>query len=142
MNDNLQFAYRVRQALNQGTQTLAPLTATRLQEARSKALARHQPAVGGLSLAGFGRIATESLSGHVRVLLAALALMIGAASSYYWNNIQRATEHAEIDSALLADEVPFSAYLDQGFVEWLDRIAQEEDSSLAQDSLPQDSLSQ
>lgn len=136
MNRELQFAYRVRQALNQGTDSLASATAARLHEARNRALAQQQTA-GGLSLAGVGHMATESLSGHFRALLAILALTVGAVGSYYWNSLQRASEHAEIDSALLADEVPFAAYLDQGFIEWLDRVAEQEDSAPQEDSLPQ-----
>jgi len=138
MNEELQFAYRVRQSLNLGTGSLKPQTVSRLQKIRGQALDRQKSAVGGLGLAGIGHMATDSLSGHARALLAVFALMVGAAGSYYWNNFQRATEHAEIDSALLADEVPFNAYLDQGFMEWLDHIAQQEDD----DSSPQDSLPQ
>lgn len=128
MNDELHFAYQIRQALNHGVDGLAPNTAMRLHEARQRSLA-HQRVVGELSLAGVGHRATESLIGHGRALLAVLALTVGAVGTYYWNTFQQAVEHAEIDSALLADEVPFTAYLDQGFMEWLDRTAQEADSS-------------
>jgi hypothetical protein len=34
-------------------------------------------------------------------------------------NIEKAAENEEIDSALLADDLPINAYLDKGFQAWL-----------------------
>lgn len=131
MNGEAEFAYRLRRALNRGAESLAPETANRLFAARQKALAHQRVAAGGLALAGVGNLVTESFSSHFRTMLAALALVAGVTFAYCWNMYDQAVEHAEIDSALLADEVPFNAYLDQGFLEWLNRRAQEapEDSS-------------
>jgi hypothetical protein len=50
------------------------------------------------------------------------------ATTTYLERLQQAEEAAEIDSALLADEIPFNAYLDQDFLEWLDHLAQDESS--------------
>jgi len=133
MSYELEFAYRVRRALDQGTDNLDVKTAARLQKSRQAALDRVKVPVGGLSLAGIGGFSTGHISRQARGLLAAMALMIGAVGTYYWNSAEQAAERAEIDSALLADEVPFTAYLDQGFVEWLDHLSQDEDS----DSSPQ-----
>lgn len=128
MNDELQFAYRVRQILDRGTADMDQGVANRLYDARQGALAQQKVAVAGLSLAGIGHFASTSISGHARGLLAATALLIGAVGTFYWNNFEEAAANAEIDSALLADEVPFSAYLDQGFMEWLDHLSRQEDS--------------
>lgn len=126
MNRELEFAFRIRRALDQGTAGIGRGTADRLYEIRQRALSRHRVAT-ALSLAGVGHLATDSLGGYARGLLAAMALTIGAIGTYYWNSFEQAVEHAEIDSALLADEVPFNAYIDQGFMAWLDQLAQDAD---------------
>ncbi|OHC64606.1 MAG: hypothetical protein A2040_03940 [Rhodocyclales bacterium GWA2_65_19] len=123
-NEELKFAYRVRQVLNQGADELDRKTAARLHEARQQALARQKVAVAGLSLAGFGRFASETLPTYARTLIAASALMAGVVSTYYWNNFEQAAENAETDSALLSDDLPPAAYLDKGFQAWLDRSSQ------------------
>jgi len=123
-----QFGYRVRRLLNLGAEGVDARVASRLFESRQKALARQRVAVAGLSLAGVGGLVTESLAGHARVALATLALLLGVTFTYCWNMYDQAAGYAEIDSAILADEVPFDAYLDQGFLEWLDHLAQEDSS--------------
>lgn len=132
MNHELDFAYRVRGTLDQGVDHLDERTAARLRKSRQAALDRLATPAGGFGLAGIGGFALGVFPGQARGLLAALALLIGAAGSYYWNTFEQATEHAQIDSALLADEVPFNAYLDQGFQAWLDQVAQEDDSDSSQ----------
>ncbi|MDP2811045.1 MAG: DUF3619 family protein [Rhodocyclaceae bacterium] len=134
MNEEFRIASRIRQILDHGVDNLAPAMATRLHEARQRALARQQVSVGGLSLAGAGHgsrhFGLEGLSVHARTLLVALVLLAsGVTSAYHWSQFQRAAEHAEIDSALLADEIPFNVYLDQDFLKWLDNLAQEQETS-------------
>jgi hypothetical protein len=128
MSNALEFAFRIRQALDQGADHLDVRTAARLRKSRQAALDRLGRPAGGLSLAGVGGFAAGYFSPQARGVLAAVMLLFGAVGTYYWNSYQQASEHAEIDSALLADEVPFNAYLDQGFMEWLDHLAQEKDS--------------
>jgi hypothetical protein len=60
---------------------------------------------------------------HARSLLAVIALTIGATGTYYWNAFEQAREYEEIDSALLVDDLPPSAYLDRGFHAWLERAS-------------------
>jgi hypothetical protein len=132
MSQELEFGHKVCKTLDRGTVALGSDTTARLFEIRQQALSRYQP-VAGLSLAGFGRI-TSSPLGYARGLLAALALTVGAVGSYYWNTLDQAVEHAEIDSALLADEVPFNAYIDQGFMAWLEEL---KDSADSDESSPQ-----
>jgi hypothetical protein len=129
MNRELEFAFRIRQVLDGGTAEIGRETTDRLYKIRQRALSRYRVDA-GLSLAGFGYLATESIGSHARGLLAAMALTIGAVGTYYWNTFEQAVEHAEVDSALLADEVPFNAYIDQGFMAWLEQLAPDEDSDL------------
>lgn len=37
----------------------------------------------------------------------------------YWENMQRAAELADIDAAMLSDNLPLNAYLDHGFNAYL-----------------------
>jgi hypothetical protein len=128
--NELEFAGRVRDMLNASAENLDQSVATRLYESRCDAL-RHQAApVAVLSLAGLGHFMSDSLHSHYRGILAFVALAIGAIGVQLWQNDLDATELAEIDSALLSDEVPPSAYTDQGFMEWLNRLSEQEDDSL------------
>lgn len=124
MNDNLrdeqQFAYKVRHHLDHSTESLDALTLNKLMVARQKALAGKRVAVAGLSLAGVGHIVNDVLMPQARTLMALLALAVGVVGTYYWNNFQQADENEEIDSALLADDLPINAYLDHGFHAWLE----------------------
>jgi hypothetical protein len=122
--DERLFAYKIRQVLDQGVDQLDRKIALRLYEARQKALTHQEVAVGGLGLAGLGLFATESLPAYGRTLIAAFALMLGVVFSYYWNHFEQAAENEEIDSALLADDLPPAAYLDKGFQAWLERPSQ------------------
>jgi hypothetical protein len=79
--------------------------------------------VGRLRLAGFGNSIEHSLLPWLRSGVAVLALLLGAVGTYYWNAFQDAQEYEEIDSALLADELPPSAYLDRGFHAWLEHAS-------------------
>jgi len=132
MNYELEFAYRVRRVLDEGVDHLDKGAAARLRQSRQAALDRLAAPVAGLRLAGIGGLSTVHFSQQARGILAAMALLVGAVGTYYWNSFEQAAEHAEIDSALLADEVPFNAYIDQGFQAWLDHVAQADDSDSSQ----------
>lgn len=126
-------ARRICDVLDQGTATLDEETAARLRDIRQAALKRqvlHAPA---LSLAGIGHgleqighFLADPIHNHYRGILAAIALLVGAFGANLWQNARQATELAEIDSALLSDEVPPGAYSDQGFLEWLERFTSED----------------
>lgn len=121
MNSDSEFGYKARQALNEGVDRLDDRIAVRLHEARQAALARQKQSVGVLRLAGIGPGLDFAFGSYVRTMIAAIALSIGATGTYYWNAFAQAQEYEEIDSALLADELPPSAYLDRGFHAWLER---------------------
>lgn len=121
MKDDNEFGYKVRQVLNHGLDALDVRVADRLHESRQRALARQRVVAGHLSFAGFGRTFEISLFHNARTLVAVVALVMGASGTYYWNAFEQAREYEEIDSALLVDELPPSAYLDHGFQAWLER---------------------
>jgi hypothetical protein len=119
MNTEREFAYKVRHHLNLGAERINRKTADRLFAARQNALA-HQKVVGAqLSLAGVGHIAADVILPHTRALVAVIGLVIGVVGVSTWNDFEKAAELEEIDSALLADDLPINAYLDKGFQAWL-----------------------
>ncbi len=122
--DDLRFARKVRHILDQGAQGLDRSVTDRLYESRRKALSHQRAAVGGLKLAGLGHFVTFRWPVYARTLVAAFALLAGVIFTYYWNSLEQAAENAEIDSALLSDELPPAAYLDKGFQAWLERSSQ------------------
>ena len=126
MNE-LQFASRIRQILNQGT-ALDAGVAQKLARAREAALARQRQErapvlVWADNVLGNGW-GWGSLS--ARVLLPALMLVVAAFGIYRWQENQRLAEVVEIDSQLLTDDLPIDAYLDRGFQNWLKKRAADE----------------
>jgi hypothetical protein len=123
MNEDTEFGYKARQVLNQGVDSLAGNVAVRLHRARQMALNSQRVPVQGLRLAGIGQGVERAVFSNARTLVALIALTVGVMGTYYWNAFQLAQEYEEIDSALLADELPPSAYLDRGFHVWLERVS-------------------
>jgi hypothetical protein len=115
-----EFGNKVRQVLNQGTR-LGPHVEARLRAAREFALARHEAEpVSALAWAGvlIGRLG--GLGGlSLRVLLPAVVLGVALTAIYGWQKNQKAAEFADIDSRLLAGDLPIDAYLDKDFDTWL-----------------------
>jgi hypothetical protein len=123
-HDDLELTYKIRHLLDHGSASLDRKTCERLMAARQQALSRRKAAVAGLSLAGVGQVVGDVLLPQARMLAALLALACGVVGTYYWNSFQQASENEEIDSALLADDLPINAYLDRGFHTWLDHSPQ------------------
>lgn len=114
-----EFAYKVRHHLNLGTDAIDRDTVEKLFAARMGALA-HQKATGArLGLAGSGHLSTGLVLSHARHLTLVLGLVLGVFGITVWNDLRKADELGEIDSALLADDLPINAYLDRGFQAWL-----------------------
>lgn len=120
------FAYKVGHALDRSLDNLDAPTRARLGSARQNAMALYRPAVARLSLAGAGNFTADMFLPRVRTLAALLVLTFGIGSIYYWNDFQRAEENEEIDSALLAGDLPINAYLDHGFHAWLEQPQSEQ----------------
>ncbi|KAB2925188.1 MAG: DUF3619 family protein [Dechloromonas sp.] len=124
MNEQ-RYATRIRQVLNQGLHDIPPTATRRLEAARHLALARQKQCLPELSLAGAGSWLNRQL-GHsgidlarIKPFLAIIALLAGMWLSFYWHSIQYVSEIEAVDVALLADDLPPEAFLDQEFIEWL-----------------------
>ena len=129
-NDDINLAYKLRHALNENLESLPASTTERLAAARKQALARkkaHAAPVAERSLRGrlAGLVDVDfHFSGYglgrLGVALPLLALVVGLGGLYQYEQEQRIDELAELDAAMLADELPLTAYLDHGFNAYLE----------------------
>lgn len=122
--EDINFAYKVRHALNARLDELPASTADRLASARKMAVSRkkaHAPVkVSQRVLAGnFGAFFSFSSLGRAGVIIPLLALVAGLSGIYQYEQEQRIAEIAELDAAVLSDELPLTAYLDHGFNAYL-----------------------
>jgi len=127
--DDINLAYKVRHALNENLDALPASTTERLAAARARALARKKADAPTrkrearplfsihtmLSMGGLGRVA---------VAVPLLAAVFGLAGLYQYEQKQRIAELAELDAAVLSDELPLTAYTDHGFNAYLASQAQ------------------
>jgi hypothetical protein len=115
-----EFGRRIRDQLNAGTNRLERPIVDQLHAARQAALAHHHTVVSGeLSLAGFGRQTWNWCEDNLRPFLLAASLVVAVVCGNYVVSVQRINDLEDIDSAVLADDLPLSAYLDNGFHSWL-----------------------
>jgi hypothetical protein len=122
--EDINFAYKVRHALNANLDDLPAATTDRLAAARKLAMSRkkaHAPAaIAQRSLAGnVGAFFSFSSLGRAGVAIPLLALVAGLAGVYQYEQERRIEEIAELDAAVLSDELPLTAYLDHGFNAYL-----------------------
>lgn len=120
------FGLRLAHRLTQQADDLPHDIAERLRSAREQALARAKPrligaragvpAGGALALAG-----DDGDSGWWRwsSLVPLVLLILGLVALQQWHHLEEISAAAEVDAALLTDEVPPSAYADPGFMEFL-----------------------
>lgn len=122
------FGLQVTARLSDATDKLPYDISERLRAARAQALSKRQVAVAqtATSLASSGSAATltfgtEHLSWWDRIAAAIplLALAAGLIAINIIQNDNRANELAEIDAALLTDDLPPAAYTDPGFAQFL-----------------------
>ena len=127
MNEE-RYAYRVRQTLNFGLKDIPPAASRRLEAARHLALARQKQAAPQLVPAGTGVLSlrTGVYTPYFKQALAVIALLLGMWISFYWHSVQYVTELEDVDSALLTDDLPPDAFLDNDFFEWLKDDSSEE----------------
>jgi hypothetical protein len=127
------FALAIRRALDESADALPQPTLARLAKARRIALQRKKslpapqvmlvPAFAG---AGAQGVASDARRGAARkprfVLLWPIFALVAALTCVaYWEDQQRIADTADIDAAMLSDELPLNAYLDHGFNAYLSR---------------------
>jgi hypothetical protein len=127
--DDINLAYAVRRALNEQLDTLPDATMSRLAAARATALARkkadapqraHKPTMqGGWFGFQFGALFSGAGLGRIAVAVPLFALVAGLAGVYQHEQDQHIADLAELDAAVLSDELPLTAYLDDGFNAYL-----------------------
>lgn len=124
----LNFAYKVRHALNENLDNLPASTTEKLASARKIAVSRKKKESALLAfvprvlLAGqAGAFFSERFSWLARMGLAVplVVLAVGLTSIYQFEQQRRINDTADIDAEVLADELPLSAYLDHGFNAYL-----------------------
>lgn len=116
------FALRVAARLTERSQDLGPDVTERLRFAREQALARARSAGAPVTVARSGAVMLGSGSGwwlKIASVLPALALVAGLVLIQRWQDNAQVAVAAEVDAALLADDLPPTAYSDAGFAEFL-----------------------
>ena len=122
------FGRQVAARLAAGTAEIPYNVTERLRAARVQAVARRKQAQlrtassvvasGGAAAMTFGD-AGQSLWNRIASALPLIALAAGLILIHTIENDRRASEVAEVDAALLTDDLPPSAYADPGFVQFL-----------------------
>ncbi|SNX28425.1 Protein of unknown function [Polynucleobacter meluiroseus] len=122
-----QFGLAAAALLRQGSQSLPPQIKDRLYAARLKALSLKKPEkafVHSFSLANAPRFGgsffrTGSLWDTFGWLAPLVVLVFGLVGIAQWQADSRINDIAEVDAALLTDDVPPDAYADSGFLQFL-----------------------
>lgn len=133
-HDEQRFAQSVHRVLEASAQRLPYRVAMRLEKSRNAALQRmpgetaaparpREAAAAALTLAADGTAAIGprgegELPGWLRAafsIVPILAVAAGLVLIAEWVDADRASEIAEVDVAVLVDELPISAYTDRGF---------------------------
>jgi len=130
-NTQDQFGLRIAAQLNSASLELPHDISERLRAARTRAVAarlkpqtRLQTSTGaihqnGAALLNFGGDEGLNIWSRLASLLPLIALVAGLAIIQNLMDDDRANELAEVDSALLVDDLPPAAYADPGFLQFL-----------------------
>lgn len=129
----LNFAYQVRHALDENLEALPASTTERLATARKMALSRKKKdsplrafVTEGAFAGQVGRFFSAHMpwAGRMGLALPMIVLAVGLVGISEFEQQQRISETADIDAAVLSDELPLSAYLDHGFNAYLAKRAE------------------
>lgn len=116
--EELNFALHVCQHLDTHTERLDAAIADRLFQARQLALGRARPSFVGKVSTGLGFNVDLYLHRGRALFATGLALALIGSGLYLRETIQ-IDDNADIDTALLSDDLPIEAYLDNDFDSWL-----------------------
>lgn len=117
-----QFGRRVAARLSEGADTMPHDVSERLRVARAQAVAlRKQSDRPSAVVVGSGSSAVLGGGWWTRfgAVFPLVALVVGLVGISVWQEDQRFRELAEVDSALLTDDLPPAAYTDPGFAQYL-----------------------
>jgi Protein of unknown function (DUF3619) len=130
----LEFAYKVRRALDERISSLPESTTDRLAAARKLAIARKKPEsalqvtvperrLAGVAGRGGSNPFNDSLTWLTKagIIIPLIVLVVGAFGIYKYEEARRIDELADLDAAVLSDELPLNAYLDHGFDTYLNK---------------------
>ena len=126
------FAFRVRQALNEGVTHIDYKSQLRLQKAREAALARLKPSprpqtisvrvptlqlatAGGPALGGAPEGGLWRWLRGAGLVAPLVVLVVGFVGIYHWQQMRSIEALANIDFAVLMDETPVETYADRAF---------------------------
>jgi len=119
-----ELGHKIASRLDDGLNGLPPRITRRLALARAQAVTRFADVDAGSDRhSGSGWTHALSRFGSPRIVAPALGLVLALAIMLYWQESQRLetnyVDNADIDAQMLTDELPVTAYLDQGFEIWL-----------------------
>ena len=131
--DDINLAYKIRHALNDTLDELPASTTDRLAAARAQALARkkadaplpsrlqHKPAQRrpSFALSGLAAVFSTPWAARAVAVVPLVAMVAGLVGVYQHQQEQRVAELAELDAAVLTDDLPLTAYTDHGFNAYL-----------------------
>jgi hypothetical protein len=128
------YGRRVAARLAEGTAGLPYDVTERLRAARMQAVAQRKRVAGlrtAVAVSGSGAATLTadenfSLWQLAASVLPIVALVAGLVFIHTVQNESRANEVAEVDAALLTDDLPPSAYADPGFIQFLKQSANKE----------------
>ncbi len=129
-----QFGLKIAARLSQASAEVPHDISERLRVARQQAIAQrkkllpvlasHVNVQNGTATLNFGN-ERIGLWGRFAALVPLIALVVGLVTINVIQDDNRANELAEVDSALLTDDLPPSAYTDPGFTQFL-RLSKEQ----------------
>jgi hypothetical protein len=118
--DDINLAYKLRHALNETLDTLPASTTDRLAAARAAAGggARHGAPRFDLQ-ASFSALFATPWAARTAAIIPLVAMVAGLVGVYQSEHEQRVAELADLDAAVLSDNLPLTAYIDHGFNAYL-----------------------
>jgi len=117
--DDINLAYKIRHALNENLDNLPASTTDRLAAARALALSRKKADAPRVPVQEKRPLFDMRWMRGLAVAAPLLAMAIGLAGVYQSEREQRVAELADLDAAVLSDDLPLTAYTDHGFNAYL-----------------------
>ena len=135
--NEIDFAYKIRRAMNESTETIPQTALDRLAQARQIAISRKKEATPSAVFAfsevlagnGGSSITQSNWFKKISLTIPLLILIGGLYGIYNYEKEQQINDLAEIDAAVLVDELPPDAYLDEGFNAYLNKEEQQKEKN-------------